>query len=87
MMLFGEVRARVHEVNCTAMFTVYDSPVDVPGFIVVRLFIVNKHGAKPTAYAWTFLDLVEARHALEREGLFPLPRDEADDPKIVETWL
>ena len=75
------------EANATAIFTVYNSPKDMPGFFVVRMHIANKDGSRPTDYAWTFLDLWDARSALEREGLIPIERDPNDDPVIVECWV
>ncbi len=88
MTIFNEARFRaMTEANCTPIFTVYDSPTDMPGWFVVRMHIANKDGHRGTDYAWTFLKLEDARDALEGEGLILLPRDEKDDPKIVESWI
>lgn len=64
------------------IWTVYDSPRDLPGQFVARLFILDRATAKvikaPT---------LEALRKLLPPGLTCLPRNPQDDPVIVETWL
>lgn len=67
------------------MWTVYERPTDYPEGFVARLWIVtNIAMATQTHYVASSLD--EVRAFLPR-GLTCMPRNELDDPAIVETWF
>jgi hypothetical protein len=76
--------------DALAIFTIYESPKDYPGRIVVRRSEVNADGARvdPEPLA-VVLTLAEARIAIEsvQPGLICLGRNPSDDPVIVECWL
>lgn len=72
------------------IWTIYDNPLDYPGFYVVRVFHINsttRGGAvpepEPRAVARS---LDEARDAIP-EGLAMLPATPGEHPSIVESWL
>ncbi len=69
------------------IFTVYDNPTDVRGFIVVRMYLTTVEGTKRTDKTWTYLELKHARSVLEDAGLYCMGRKPDDDPCIVESWL
>lgn len=65
-----------------ALWTVYDSPTDLPGRFVARKWLLDQ----PTN------DLLEDKtldglRAKLPPGLTCLARSPQDDPKIVETWV
>lgn len=64
------------------LLVVYERPLDHPEKFVVRLWEADK----PTLNAWLFDSLEAAREAIPK-GLFVIPRADADDKVIVETWL
>ena len=66
-------------------FTVYNSPKDFPGKHVVRMWLVS-HEVKSTNLVGVF-DTLEQARAFVPPDLIRMPREEADDPVIVETWL
>ena len=69
------------------VFTVYRRPADVPAAaFVVRVFHVGGGGLVATGEYWTAPRLVQAR-AWIPFGLVRMPRDPADDPTVVESWL
>jgi hypothetical protein len=70
------------------MWTVYDHPRDFPDAFVARLWKVGR-GGRPVATGQTVVshDIEIIRGAFRDAGLTCLPRQEADDPKIVEVWL
>lgn len=65
------------------IFTVYSRPKDAPDSVIVRLWLNDGS----TAGAWQFLDVDDAHRALERLGLYWMPRQPGDEPQIVGTWL
>lgn len=71
------------------LYTVYESPTDYPDKYVVRRWEVEAPDNVPTAKNVVMIgsDLNEIRNALQKIGLFVIPRDESDDKKIVETWI
>lgn len=64
------------------IYTVYENPTDYPGKFVVRKFVLDK----PTDWVKVADTLPEARATMPL-GLFGMPRDPSDDPKIIETWF
>ena len=69
-----------------SLYTVYDSPTDYPGEIVIRRFETHPNEARPME-AYIFSSLDSARNAMELLGLTRLVRSLGDQPNIVETWL
>ncbi|WP_371438317.1 hypothetical protein [Polaromonas sp.] len=65
-----------------AIWVVYDSPIDFPGRFVARKWL----GDQATSETLEGKTLDELRGHLP-DGLYCLPRDESDDPKIVESWI
>ena len=72
------------------MYTVYQSPRDYPGLFVVRQWVVGEATGEPqpgpiVARGRT---LAEARRELGcTHNMHWFPRDESDDPSIVESWM
>lgn len=65
-------------------WTVYDHPVDLPNWIVVRL----AYGDFPTHKIQLCHTIEQARQYIESEGgEWSLGRLPEDDPKIIETWI
>lgn len=73
--------------RCLLVYTIYDSPTDFPGQIVVRSSAIDASGIRPSPVATCYPDLEAARHWLRHAGLSRIPRDVDDDACIVETWL
>lgn len=66
------------------IWTVYsDQTSDFPGVFVARLFLNDQ----ATTVHFTAPDLATIRSRLRNKGFTRLPRQEADDPVIVEVWL
>ena len=65
------------------IWTIYDHPIDYPDCWVARLF----EGTEPTGSIVCSTDLEMVRHEMFMMGLVCMPRDEDDDPKILENWL
>jgi hypothetical protein len=76
-------------------WTIYRNPSDYPfsfagsGFYVARAFVLDEGEAKATGRALFSNDLDKLRAlVLETDpGLISFPRNEGDEPQIVETWL
>jgi hypothetical protein len=65
------------------IWTVYEKPKDFPHCFVARMF----EGDEATDEIMVCSDLEPIRQELAKRGLVCLPRDENDDPVIVESWL
>ena len=65
------------------LWTVYERPVDYPDLYVARLF----EGESPTDQMLVCPDLEPIREELRQRGLTCLPRDDDDEPQIVESWI
>lgn len=76
--------------NILDIWTVYDSPKDMPGRFVARRFEIRPDAKDPVAtdehYSATDLEMIR-RYLSEIRGLTPLARSEGDEPHIVECWL
>lgn len=72
--------------NYLAIWTVYNSPEDYPGLFVVRKWLVMDGVVTPTTEGGAGPSLEDVR-ALIPPGLVRCPRQELDDPVIVESWL
>lgn len=71
-----------------ALWTVYDSPRDLPGRFVARRFLADRVAAIPTADVIEADSLHQIRAQLLDRGLAAMfPRQAGDDPAIVETWI
>jgi hypothetical protein len=71
-----------------AIWTVYENPRDYPGKFVARRFDVDAKGPKPSASIIIAPNLKTLRSILAFEmHLICMPRNEGDEPQIVETWL
>ena len=64
------------------LWTVYDSPTDLPGRFVARKWLLDQ----PTNELLQDKTLDGLRGKLP-QGLTRMPRAPEDDPKIVETWI
>lgn len=69
------------------MWTIYDSPRDMPGFFVARRWIVEGTGHRPTDETLANKRLESLRTLFEEWGLTCITRSPEDEPQIVETWL
>lgn len=70
-----------------SIWTVYDRPSDYPHSVVATRHEVDAKGHRPTEDVIVSSDLARVRPLLRAMGLTRLPRDEQDDPNIVETWI
>ena len=71
------------------IWVVYDNPRDYPGFFIARKRTVEAGKDVPTNEVLKAKSLEEIReriHEVMPNG-FMIPRDETDDPVIVECWL
>lgn len=67
------------------MLVIYDSPADMPGMYVCRIWEVVD--CRPTNTAMRKKTLEEMREDIQAAGFtIKLPRTESDDPVIVESW-
>jgi hypothetical protein len=69
------------------MWTIYDHPKDFPELFVVRPFIIDGGNVRPMTLCITGETLEEVRRYLIPYQLTCIPRQEGDDPCIVETWF
>ncbi len=68
------------------LWSVFDHPTDYPHCCAVRKILVEDDGLSPSEWE-LFQSIEQARQVLARRGLIRVPRSEADDPALVETWL
>ena len=64
------------------LWTIYDSPIDLPGSFVARKWVLDK----PTSELLQDKTLEGLRAKLPL-GLHCMPRSPGDEPQIVETWI
>ena len=64
------------------LWTIYDSPIDLPGRFVARKWVLDK----PTSELLQDKTLEGLRAKLPA-GLHCMPRSHGDEPQIVETWM
>jgi hypothetical protein len=71
------------------IYALYDHPLDYPDNYVIRRYFVwagGKSGVEETPFHLdTSLD--GCRLQMVALGLYRLPRDPSDDPKIIESWI
>lgn len=68
------------------IWTIYDHPLDYPSSFVARCFVFVGDRMHPSSWVLISHDLNELRATFDRRGLYRWPRNELDDPTIVETW-
>jgi hypothetical protein len=68
------------------MYVVYDHPRDFPNHFVVRHWLVDADGGKPTDRCVIGRTLDEVRSAIPAYCV-RLERNPGDDPVIIESWL
>lgn len=68
------------------IWTIYDHPRDYSKGFIARMFVVRDGYSGPTDITVTGETLDEVRDKIP-QGLYCMPRQEQDDPVIVESWL
>ena len=81
------VQAEAAKRGVLTMWTVYEKPKDYPIGWIARMFEVTGAGPKPTNHVIKCAELEPVRMKLARAGLIRFPRQDGDEPQIVETWL
>jgi hypothetical protein len=72
------------------MWTVFERPRDFPNSFVARRFVIRTNGtieAEPKALIASDLEGIRDLIRAIDPNLFCLPRNENDEPQIVETWF
>lgn len=72
--------------NKLAMFTIYERPLDFPDRYVVRRWFACAPEPVPDVVPRLAASLEHARE-LVPPGLYRQPRQDGDDPFILETWF
>lgn len=72
--------------NALELWTVYDRPADFPSSAVARHWLVGPDGAA-SSDGLLIAPSLDLLRAMLPAGMVVIPRDERDDPAIVETWL
>jgi hypothetical protein len=75
------------EDNILSMWTVYDRPVNFEGRFVAVEFRIVPGISEPVAASHFVATTLEAVRAMLPRGLYRMPRNDGDEPQIVETWL
>lgn len=65
------------------IWTVYDHPKDYPDYFIAKKFDRDK----PTQDYIADTSLTIIRDWLQRQGMTCIPRNDSDDPVIIETWF
>lgn len=68
------------------IWTVYHNPSDYPGLYVLRRFVTSAAGVFADQNAHVGRTLADVRRHIP-PGLLFIPRQSADEPQVVETWL
>jgi hypothetical protein len=68
------------------IWTIYDHPSDYPDYFVARKWLAGKEGERATSELLFDADLDTLRRRLPI-GLYCMPRNEKDDPVIIECWV
>jgi hypothetical protein len=70
------------------VWTLYDSPADMPGFFVLRRFEAHADGTHTeTDDVLASVDVEDLRDVMRDRGLSRISRSENDEPHIVESWI
>lgn len=83
----NRLQAEARDLGLLTMWTIYDHPSDYPEHWVARCHVSGAGGSSPTVHTIRGKTLRVLQLVMRQAGLTPLPRDETDDAKIVETWL
>ena len=67
-------------------WTIYNRPLDFPNHFAVRQWVVTDDGLLMHKFACVCDTLEEARECIP-VGTLCFPREEDDDPVIVESWF
>lgn len=86
MNFFDEFHMEVSKQRLLAMYVITFNPSDAPGKYVVRAWIGGGQDHGPTKLHIVCFSLDEAR-AYIPQGLVCWPRQDNDEPVIVETWF
>lgn len=73
--------------DALVMWTVYDHPSDFPNNIVARKILITAGEVKFTSEVILSNNIERIRRGMHQLGFTQLPRNEDDDPIIVETWV
>lgn len=73
--------------NDLPMWTIYDHPRDAPDLFVARKHLIERGFSVATSEAFACKSLEPLRERMLEMGLTCLPRQEGDDPVIVESWI
>jgi hypothetical protein len=68
------------------LWTIYDHPADYPNHYVARKWLAGRGGEEATSHVLMDTDLDLLRKKLP-PWLYCMPRQELDDPVIIETWV
>jgi hypothetical protein len=69
------------------LWTVYEKPKDCPHGYVVREWYVEAGEGEPTPGPLNVFNTLAEARAHVPDGRVRMPREETDDPCILETWL
>lgn len=83
---------RPTDVRVLTLWVIYDRPLDAPDHAVVRGSDILRGFTEPFPHqaGYLFRTVDDARRWIEQEhpeASVCIPRDERDEPQIVETWL
>jgi len=81
------IQAEAAKRGVLTIWTVYERPKDYPIGWIARMFEISGAGPKPTGRVIKCAALQPIREKLIRAGLTCLPRQEGDEPQIVESWI
>ena len=73
--------------NELEIWTIYDKPKDYPNNFVARKEIISEGKRRWADEFMVSNKLENIQDYMKRQFLFRIPRNEDDDPKIVECWL
>ena len=69
------------------MWSIFDKPLDYPQGYIARKFEITKEGVKPTKDTIKDKSLEEIREGFIELCYFCIPREAADVPSLVESWM
>lgn len=70
-----------------SIWTLYDHPRDAPESFVARRFAITGGNSFPTDEIYLSETLEPLRAMMAEKGLVCMPRQEGDDPVIIESWI
>jgi hypothetical protein len=69
------------------IWTIYRHPSDYPNDYVARVFETGPGEPTPTKFIVRSSEIQALRTTFIHAGLITLPREDGDDPHIVESWV